>query len=83
MTAPDDLDLSALPPALRAAFEAEQAARRALEAEVAELAERNRRLDHLVRELRQALHGRRSERLAPDARQLAFEGEPSERHWSE
>jgi transposase len=73
MTAPDDLDLSALPPELRAAFEAERAARRTLEAEVADLAERNRRLDHLVRELRQALHGRRSEKLAPDARQLAFE----------
>jgi transposase len=73
MTAPDDLDLSALPPELRAAFEAERAARRTLEAEVADLAERNRRLDHLVRELRQALHGRRSEKLAPDERQLAFE----------
>ncbi len=73
MTAPDDLDLSALPPALRAAFEAERAVRRALEAEVSDLAERNRRLDHLVREPRQALHGRRSGKLSPDERQLAFE----------
>ena len=44
-----------------------------LEAEMAALAERNRRLDHLVRELRQAIYGKRSEKLAADERQLSFE----------
>ncbi len=73
MTTPDEIDLSALPPALRAAFGAERAARLALEAEVSALAERNRRLDHLVKELRQAIHGRRSEKLTADERQLSFE----------
>ena len=73
MTAPDELDLTALPPALRALLEAERAARRALEQEVQALAEQNRRLEHLVREFRRALHGRRSERLSADERQLAFE----------
>jgi transposase len=73
MTAPDELDLTVLPPALRALLEAERAARRALEQELQALAEQNRRLEHLVREFRQALHGRRSERLSADERQLAFE----------
>ena len=73
MAPPEDIDLSALPPALRAAFEAERATRLKLEAEMAALAERNRRLDHLVRELRQAIYGKRSEKLAADERQLSFE----------
>lgn len=73
MAPPEDIDLSALPPALRAAFEAERAARLALEAEVAALAERNRRLDHLVKELRQAIYGKTSEKLTTDERQLSFE----------
>jgi transposase len=72
MTAPAEVELAALPPALRA-FEAERAARRALEQEVATLAEQNRRLEHLVREFRRALHGRKSEKLSADERQLAFE----------
>jgi transposase len=73
MSAPDELDLSALPLELRALIETERAARRALEQEVATLAEQNRRLEHLVREFRQALHGRKSEKLSADERQLAFE----------
>jgi transposase len=73
MSTPKDIDLSALPPALRAAWLAERAARLALEAEVAALAERNRRLDHLVQELRQAVYGKRSEKLSADERQLSFE----------
>jgi transposase len=73
MTAPDEVDLTALPPALRVLLEAERAARRALEQEVQALAEQNRRLEHLVREFRQALHGRKSEKLSADERQLAFE----------
>jgi transposase len=73
MSDPADIDLTALPPEIRAAFEAERAARRALEADVAMLAEHNRRLEHLVAEFRQALYGKRSEKLSEDARQLAFE----------
>lgn len=73
MSDPADIDLAALPPAIRAAFEAERAARRALEADVAMLAEHNRRLEHLVAEFRQALYGKRSEKLSEDERQLAFE----------
>lgn len=69
MTTPEDPALTAL----RAELEAERAARLALEAEVAALAERNRRLDHLVQELRQAVYGKRSEKLAADERQLSFE----------
>jgi len=76
----DDLDLTALPPAYRAAFAAQQAAlsaeraaRTRLEAEVGALTEQKQRLEHLVREFRQALYGKRSEKLDADARQLAFE----------
>ena len=63
-----DLDLSVLPPDYRAAFEALQAtaARVALE-------EINKRLEHLVAELNHAVHGKKSERLSEDDRQLAFE----------
>ena len=35
--------------------------------------ERIRRLEHLVRELQQVVYGKRSEKLTPDERQLAFE----------
>ena len=44
-----------------------------LRAEVSSLREHNRRLEHLVRELRRALFGKRSEKLSVDERQLAFE----------
>jgi transposase len=60
------LDLSVLPPEYRAVFEA-QAAR------VAELETVNRRLEHLVAELNHVVHGRKSEKLGEDDRQLAFE----------
>ena len=73
MTAFAAIDLATLPPEVRALVEAERAARRALEQEVKALAEQNRRLEHLVREFRQALHGRKSEKLGVDERQLAFE----------
>ena len=73
MTAFAAIDLATLPPELRALVEAERAARRALEQEVKALAAQNRRLEHLVREFRQALHGRKSEKLGVDERQLAFE----------
>ena len=85
--ADENLDLTALPPAYQAAFAAQQAAftaqqsalsaervaRARLEAEVGALTEQKQRLEHLVREFRQALYGKRSEKLDADARQLAFE----------
>ena len=63
---PGALDLSILPAEYRAAFEVQQA-------RIAELAEINTRLENLVREFRHAAHGKRSEKLAEDERQLAFE----------
>jgi len=65
-TAAKDLDLSALPPEFRAAFEAQIA-------RVAELEEVNKRLEHLVAELNHAIHGKKSEKLNDDDRQLMFE----------
>ena len=73
MTMPAEIDLSVLPPEVRAAFEAERARRLAPETDVAALAEHNRRLEHLVAEFRQVLYGKRSENLSEDERQLAFE----------
>ncbi|SFO45073.1 zinc-finger binding domain of transposase IS66, partial [Roseovarius lutimaris] len=61
-----DFDLSVLPPEYRAVFEA-QAAR------VAELEEINQRQEHLIAEMHHALYGKKSEKLADDDRQLAFE----------
>lgn len=55
----EKLDLSVLPPEYRAAFEA--------------LAEITKRQESLIKELRHALHGKRSEKLTEDERQLAFE----------
>ena len=64
-----DLDLSVLPPDYRAAFEALQATA----ARVAALEEINKRLAHLVAELNHVVHGKKSEKLDEDDRQLAFE----------
>jgi hypothetical protein len=68
--ADENLDLTALPPAYQAAFAAQQAAliaermaRARLEGEVRALSEQKQRLEHLVREFRQALYGKRSEKL--------------------
>lgn len=61
-----DLDLSVLPPEYRAVFEA-QAARVAL------LEELTKRQEHLIAEMQNALYGKKSEKLADDDRQLAFE----------
>ncbi|MCA8926532.1 MAG: IS66 family transposase [Alphaproteobacteria bacterium] len=71
--APSDLDLSVLPPEYRAAFEAQQAQIAALSSDNSALAVSNRRLEALIKELRHALHGRTSEKLTADERQLAFE----------
>lgn len=62
--------LAQLPPALRAAVEAEM---QALTAENAKLKARAARLEHLVRELQRARFGPRSEKLSPDQLELAFE----------
>ena len=60
------LDLSAIPAAQRAAV-------LALMEKVAELTEMTQRQEHLIAELNHALHGKRSEKLTEDDRQLAFE----------
>ena len=60
------LDLSAIPSAQRAAVQT-------LLEEVAALKDITRRQEHLIAELNQALHGKRSEKLSEDERQLAFE----------
>ena len=80
-------DLTALPPAMRAFVEAraaalaqerqraeaETAARRHLEAEIADHRGYIERLEHLVRELQRARFGPRSEKLHPDQLALALE----------
>ena len=69
----DNPDLRASPETVRAGIEGQGAALEELRAEVALLREQNRRLEHLLRELRRALYGRRSEKFSADERQLAFE----------
>jgi transposase len=73
-------DLSALPPESRAAFEAqaaalaaERAARLHLEAEMADQKAYAARLETLLREMRRARFGPRSEKLHPDQLALALE----------
>ena len=60
------IDLSAIPAAQRAAV-------LTLMETVAALTEITRRQEHLIAELNHALHGKRSEKLSEDERQLAFE----------
>lgn len=64
--APEPIDLQRLPPDIREAVEA-------LQSQVSVFKEANARLEHLVKELHHALYGKKSEKLAPDDRQLAFE----------
>ena len=66
--------------ALERRLEEERSARRnaealaaRLEAEKAEIAEHNRRLEHLNDELRKLLFGKKSEKLGADQRQLSFD----------
>ena len=66
--------------ALERRLEEERSARRnaealaaRLEAEKAEIADRNRRLEHLNDELRKLLFGKKSEKLGVDDRQLSFD----------
>jgi transposase len=60
------LDLSAIPAAQRAVVQA-------LLEEVEALKDITKRQEHLIAELNHALHGKRSEKLTGDERQLAFE----------
>ncbi len=62
----EPIDLTRLPADIRVAVEA-------LQAQVGDFREANTRLEHLVRELNQALYGRKSEKLSEDERQLCFE----------
>jgi uncharacterized membrane protein len=66
MSASTTIDLSAIPEAQRDAVAAVLRERDALK-------EANTRLEYLVAELNHAVHGKRSEKLAEDDRQLAFE----------
>jgi transposase len=66
MSAVPSIDLSVIPESQRAAVLAVLRERDALR-------ESNRRLEHLIAELNQAVHGKRSEKLNDDERQLAFE----------
>jgi transposase len=66
MPAAATIDLSAIPEAQREAVAAVLRERDVLK-------EANKRLEHLVAELNHAVHGKRSEKLSEDDRQLAFE----------
>ncbi len=67
------VDLSSLAPPLRALIDGQQAALETLRVENAALSDQNRRLEHLLDELRRAMFGKKSEKLDPDQLQLAFE----------
>ena len=69
----EPVDPKALPPAHRALFQAQQADNEELRARVDLLTDTNRRLEHLVTELRRAIYDKRSEKRPLDDRQLAFE----------
>ena len=80
MPALAQIDLGTLTPeqaaavgALHAEVEGLTGRNAALEDRNAVQAERIRRLEHLVRELQRVVHGKRSEKLTADERQLAFE----------
>ena len=70
---PEAVDLKALPEAHRALFERQQADNEELRARVELLTDTNRRLEHLVEELRRVIYDKRSEKRPLDDRQLAFE----------
>ena len=79
-THPEAVGPEALPKALRTLFERqgetlrrEQADNEEPRARNKQLAESNRRLEHLVEELRRAIYDKRSEKRPLDDRQLAFE----------
>ena len=67
------VDIKAFPPAHRAIFQAQQTANDELRATVELLTDTNRRLEHLISELRRAIYDKKSEKRPLDDRQLAFE----------
>ncbi len=83
----ESLDLDALPAEVRAVvlaarqdasnltsqFAELEESNAALATQNAELEAINARLEHFVKELHQLVYGKRSEKLSPDERQLAFE----------
>ena len=73
MTVASEIDLTAIPENQREAVAALMRAHLQLRNETTSLQEIVRRLEHLVAELNQVVHGRRSEKLSEDERQLAFE----------
>lgn len=73
MTAVPEIDLSAIPEDQRAAVAALLRAHLDLRDETAGLREVVARLEHLVAELNHVVHGKKSEKLGEDERQLAFE----------
>lgn len=66
MSSAPPIDLSAIP-------EEQREAVRAVLRERDALRDANKRLEHLVAELNQVVHGKRSEKMSEDERQLAFE----------
>jgi len=73
MSALPDIDLSAIPEDQRDAVAALLCENGALKGETANLKEIVKRLEHLVAELNHLVHGKKSEKLSEDDRQLAFE----------
>ena len=68
-----DIDLSAIPEDQRDAVAALLRENGTLKGETADLKEIVKRLEHLVAELNHVVHGKKSEKLDKDDRQLAFE----------
>ena len=73
MHVPAPIDLSAIPEDQRDAVAALLRENADLKGETSSLKEIVRRLEHLVAELNHVVHGRKSEKLNEDERQLAFE----------
>ena len=73
MPALPDIDLSAIPEDQRDAVAALLRENSDLKDETATLKEVTKRLEHLVAELNHVVHGKKSEKLSEDDRQLAFE----------
>ena len=73
MPAAAAIDLSAIPEAQREAVAALLREHGDLKGETVNLKKIIKRLEHLVAELNHAVHGKRSEKLSEDDRQLAFE----------
>lgn len=73
MPAVTAIDLTAIPEDQREAVAALLRAHLDLKDETAGHKDSVRRQEHLVAELNQVVHGKRSEKLSEDARQLAFE----------